>query len=143
MEAGRRRQVRQAHFKEIERKGTGRVCDPGNVVWPVSKKHEHRLQVCENNWVRRIAGVKRVDLMRMDELREDVGIQKCLMGRLVKSRLKWAGLVERMKEDRLPRMSHVHQERGKRKRGRPRTRWRDCTERDMRKAELEDVDLRR
>ena len=20
--------------KEIERKGTGRVCDPGNVVWP-------------------------------------------------------------------------------------------------------------
>ena len=109
---------------------------------PVSEKHQHRLQVCENNWVRRIAGVKRVDRRRMDELREEVGIQKCLMGRLVKSRLKWAGHVERMKEDRLPRMAYVHQERGKRKRGRPRMRWRDCIERDMRKAELEDMDWR-
>ena len=47
-----------------------------------------------------------------------------------------------MKEDRLPRMAYVHQERGNRKRGRPRTRWRDCIERDMRKAALEDVDWR-
>ena len=108
----------------------------------VTEKHQPRLQVCENNWVRRIAGVKRVDRRRMDELREEVGIQKCLMGILVKSRMKWAGHVERKKEDRLPRMAYVHQERGKRKRGRPRMRWRDCIERDMIKAELEDVDWR-
>ena len=69
----------------------------------------------------------------MDELREEIGIQKCLMGRLVKSQLKWAGHVERMKEDRLPRMAYVHQERGKRKRRRPRMRWHDSIERDMRK----------
>ena len=100
---------------------------------PVSEKHRHRLHVCENNWVRRIAGVKKVDRRRMDELREDVGIQKCLMERLVKSEMKWAGHVERMKEDRLPRMAYVHQESGKRKSGRPRMRWRDCIERDMKR----------
>ena len=36
---------------------------------PVSEKHQHRLQVCENNWVRQIAGEKRMDRRRMDELR--------------------------------------------------------------------------
>ena len=106
----------------------------------VTEKNQHRLQVCENHWLRRIAGVKRVNRRRMDELRKEVGIQKCLMGRLVKSRMKWAGHVERMKENRLPMMAYVHQER--RKRGRPRMRWRDCIERDTRKAELEDVDWR-
>lgn len=132
--------------KKLKGKVLGACVTPamlyGLETLPVSEKHQHRLQVCENNWVRRIAGVKRVDRRRMDELREEVGIQKCLMGRLVKSRMKWAGHVERMKEDRLPRMAYVHQERGKRKRGRPRMRWRDCIERDMRKAELEDVDWR-
>ena len=81
---------------------------------PVTEEHQHRLQVCENNWMGRIAGVKRVDRRRMDELKEEVGIQKCLMGGLVKSRMKWEGHVERMKEDRLPMMAYVHQERGKR-----------------------------
>ena len=149
--------------RHISKKLKGKVlgaCVYGLETLPVSEKHQHRLQVCENNWVRRIAGVKRVDRRRMDELREEVGIQKCLMGRLVKSRMKWAGhermkedrLKEdrlpmkedrlRMKEDRLPRMAYVHQERGKRKRGRPRMRWRDCIERDTRKAELEDMDWR-
>ena len=52
----------------------------------------------------------------MDELREEVGIQKCLMGRLVKSRLKWAGHVERMKEDRLPIIWHMFTRRGERER---------------------------
>ena len=130
--------------KKLKGKVLGACVTPamlyGLETLPVTDKHQHSLQVCENNWVRRIAGVKRVDRRRMDELREEVGIQKCLMGRLVKSRMKWAGHVERMKEDRLPRMAYIHQERGKRKRGRPRMRWRDCIERDMRKAELEDVD---
>ena len=52
----------------------------------------------------------------MDELREEVGIQKCLMGRLVKSRMKWAGHVERFKDDRLPRMAYMFTRRGERER---------------------------
>ena len=84
--------------KKLKGKVLGACVTPamlyGLETLPVSEKHQHRLQVCENNWVRRIAGVKRVDRRRMDELREEVGIQKCLMGRLGKSRMKWAGHVE-------------------------------------------------
>ncbi len=57
----------------------------------LTERQQQRLQVWENNWVRRIVGVKRVDRRRMDELREEIGVQMSLMGRLVKFRLRWAG----------------------------------------------------
>ena len=64
-------------FRHISKKLKGRLLGAcvtpamlyGLETLPVSEKHQHRLQVCENNWVRRIAGVKRVDRRRMDELR--------------------------------------------------------------------------
>ena len=36
----------------------------------LSELHQHKPQVCENNWIRRIAGVKRVERRRMKDLRE-------------------------------------------------------------------------
>ena len=49
------------------------------------------MQVCKNNWVRRNADVKSVKRRRLDELREEIGMQMSLRGRLVKCRLRWAG----------------------------------------------------
>ena len=46
--------------------------------------------------MRIIAGVKRIDKRRMEELREEVGVKENLGRKLVRSRLKWAGHVERM-----------------------------------------------
>ena len=37
----------------------------------------------------------------MVELREETGVQRSLTERLVRSRLQWAGHVERMADDRL------------------------------------------
>ena len=65
------------------------------------EKQQERLQVGENNWVRRIAGVKRIDKRRMEELREEVGLKESFTKKLVMSRLRWAGHVERMEGVRL------------------------------------------
>ena len=46
-----------------------------------------------------IAGTKRADQRKMDDLREELCVEKFLMGRLVKSHIKWAS---QMDEDRLP-----------------------------------------
>ena len=56
----------------------------------LTERQQPRLHVCENNWVRRIAGVKRVD-RRMNELKEEIGVQMSLTGRLVKCWQRWAG----------------------------------------------------
>ena len=37
---------------------------------------QEKLQVCENNWVRRIVGVKRINKRRMKELRGEVGVKE-------------------------------------------------------------------
>ena len=60
-----------------------------------------------------IARVTRADRRRMVELREETGVQRSLTERLVRSTLQWAGHVERMADDRVPkRASKIHEEAG-------------------------------
>ena len=75
----------------------------------------------------------------MVELREETGVHRSLTERLARSRLQWAGHVERMADDRLPKRAA---ELGRRRRGRPRLRGEDYGKRDVKKAG-EEEDLRR
>ena len=47
----------------------------------MTEKQQERLHVCENNWVRRIADVKRIDNRRMEGLREEVGVRESRQGK--------------------------------------------------------------
>ena len=70
----------------------------------------------------------------MVELREETGGQRSLTERLVRSRLQWAGHVERMADNRLPKRAAELREPGRMRRGRPRLRWEDCVKRDVKKT---------
>ena len=72
------------------------ACLYGTETLALTELQQHRLQVCENNWIRKIASVTRADRLRMVEIREETGVQWSLTERLVSSRLQWAGHVERM-----------------------------------------------
>ncbi len=50
----------------------------------------------------------------MVELREETGVQRSLTERLVGSRLQWAGHVERMADDRLPKRAAELRDQGRR-----------------------------
>ena len=43
-----------------------------------TEKQQGKVQVCENNLIRRIVGVKRVDKRRMYELRVEFGVKEFL-----------------------------------------------------------------
>ena len=60
----------------------------------------------------------------------------------MRSRLQWAGHVERMADDRLAKRAAELREQGRRRRGRPRLRWEDCAKRDVRK-EVEEEDWKK
>ena len=110
------------------------ACLYGTETLALTELQQQRLQVCENNWVRKIARVTMADRRRMVELREETGVQRSLTERLVRSRLQWAGHVERMADDRLPKRAAELREQGRRRRGRPMLRWEDCVKRDVRKG---------
>ena len=77
------------------------ACLYGTETLALTELQQQRLQVCENNWVRKIARATRADRRRMVELMEETGVQRSLTERLVRSRLQWAGHVERMADHRL------------------------------------------
>ena len=91
----------------------------------LSEVHQDKLQVCENNWISRIAGVRRVERRRMKYLREEVGTKASIVGKIVINRMKWTGHIVRMIDDILPKRSETKKQ-DFRKRGRPQLRWEDC-----------------
>ena len=70
----------------------------------------------------------------MVELGEETGVQRSLTERLVRSSLQWAGHVERMADDRLPKRAAELSEEGKRRRGMLMLRWENCVKRDVKKT---------
>ncbi len=81
------------------------MCDTGmhvrNGNIGMTELQQQRLQVCANNWVRKIARVTSAGRRIMVELREETGVQRSLTEKLLRSRLQWTGHGERMADDRL------------------------------------------
>ena len=74
----------------------------------------------------------------MKDRRAEVGAKACIVGRVVKSRIQWAGHMIRMKDERLPKKSETKKQEGCRNRGRPQLRWYHCVMRNLRKTEKEE-----
>ena len=97
----------------------------------MTEKQQEKVQVCDNNWLRRIAGVTIIDKRRMEELREEVGVRESLTRKMARSRLKWGGHVERMEGVLMSKKANVLKVEDRRRRGRPGLRWEDCLTRDL------------
>ena len=67
----------------------------------------------------------------MKKLIKEIGMKKHLKIKVVGSRMRWAGHVQRMGEDRLSKRAWKAEEGGRRRRGRPKLRWKDCVKRDL------------
>jgi hypothetical protein len=96
---------------------------------------EHRLRVLENGVLRRIFGPKREEdgswrKLHNDELHSLYSSLNIV--RVIKSRIRWAGHVARMREGR-----GVGRPEGKKPLGRPRCRWEDNIKLDLREIEID------
>ena len=102
-------------------------------TWSTTKREEERMNVNEMRMLRWAAGVTRRDRVPNRYIRGSMKIAE-ISKKIMEKRLVWYGHIGRRTEDHY--LKHVANiiVPGTRRRGRPKTRWKDCVARDM--AEL-------
>ena len=108
----------------------------GCETWSPTLREGRRLRVFENRALRKVFGLKRDEVtgewrkLHNEELNDLYSLPNIV--RVVKSRrMRWAGHVARMEEDRGVQRVLVGRPEGKRPSGRPKRRWEDNIKMDL------------
>ena len=95
----------------------------------VTKAQERKMEVAEMKMLRFSIGKTRLDRIRNEEVRRRLGVVE-LGHQLRETRMRWLGHITRREETYVgKRMRQMVV--GKRKRGRPKRRWQDCIDDDL------------
>lgn len=114
----------------------------GCEAWTLTLKEENRLLVAERKILRKILGfVLRPDgsrrVLKNAEI-EELVCQPNIIGETKAHRLRWLGHMERMGEDRSVKKAYLGRPTGRRPVGRPRYRWDDVVQADLRELRVSD-----
>ena len=94
------------------------------------RRQKRKLDVAEMKMLRWMSGVTRTDRIRNEYIRGSLKVVE-VSKKIQEARLRWYGHVMRRGEDNVAREALDMEVRGRRRRGRPKTRWRDRVAADV------------
>jgi hypothetical protein len=119
------RNARGISTKELELKiMTIPVLLYGSETWTLKKRDWNRIQAAEMKYLRKVKGCARLDQIRNEDIRNELGISP-LSEKIIEYRNKWKAHLLRMEHTRIPLQAYKYQPSGKRDIDRPRRRWRE------------------
>ena len=92
--------------------------------WTLNRSDRRKIETAEMKFLRSVAGYTLFDKKHNEDIRTELQIYN-VKDRINDTRSNWLEHIERMPKNRLPQVLLEHQPRGKRRVGRPITRWRD------------------
>ena len=107
----------------------------GSECWAVKKEDESKLNSVEMRMLRWAIGKTRLDHIRNEDIRKEAHVRP-VETLLENKRLKWFGHCLRREPNHICAKSLRLEVSGRRNRGRPRKRWRDNIQGDMKKYQL-------
>lgn len=96
----------------------------GSECWTLTQQLKQRLEAAEMRFLRAVAGYRLIDQRRSEDIRRELQIED-IISKIKNYQIKWLEHVERMNQDRFPRVLLNYDPKGRRDQGRPCKRWRD------------------
>ena len=109
---------------------------------PMKKSEEKKMDVAEMKMLRWMVGVTRRDRIRNVYIRGTVKVLE-VSRKIQEARMRWYGHLRRRDgEDHVGRETMEMEVEGSRRRGRPKTRWKDCIRNDLREKNIDEGAVR-
>jgi hypothetical protein len=91
----------------------------GAETWRLTESNKRRIEATEMDTLRRSSRISRKDKIRNTTIRQQIGKIESLITEIEQKQLTWYGHVQRMAEERFPRVALSWMPEQKRARGRP------------------------
>ena len=110
----------------------------GAETWRLTENNKSRVEATEMDVLRRSSRISRKDRIRNVTIRQQIVLEETIIKEIEQNQLTWYGHVQRMAEERLPKIALKWMPKQKRARGRPKKNWMAMNERNLNEGQWED-----
>ena len=104
--------------------------------WRLTENNKRRVEATEMDVLRRSSRISRKNRIRNITIRQQIELEETIIKEIEQNQLTWYGHVQRMAEERLPKIALKWMPKQKRARGRPKKNWTEGIKKTMNERNL-------